>query len=112
MITQAEADEFIIYSEKNPDKMFNPGSKWIIQYLNGKKKKKISYHVGMVLNKELKGYMYCEEVTDNFLEALKFNNEYEAYYLAKFINERTNILGYTKETASIKNKTFKIIEIL
>jgi hypothetical protein len=40
--------------------MFNPDSKWIIQYVRGKKKKKVSYHVGMVLNKELKGYMYCE----------------------------------------------------
>lgn len=47
MITQAEADEFIIYSEKNPDKMWNPDSKWIIQYVKGKKKKKVSYHVGM-----------------------------------------------------------------
>jgi hypothetical protein len=112
MITQAEADEFIIYSKKNPDKMFNPDSKWIIQYVEGKKKKKISYHAGMVLNKELKGYMYYEEVTDNFLEALKFNNEYEAYYLAKFINERSNILGYTKEMVYEQNETFKIIEIL
>ena len=92
--------------------MFNPDSKWIIQYVKGKKKKKVSYHVGMVLNKELKGYMYCEEVTDNFLEALKFNNMYEAYYLAKFINERTNILGYTKEMVDAQNETFKIIEIL
>ena len=111
MITQKEVDKFVIFSEKNPDKIWNPDSKWIIQYIKSKRKK-ITYHVGIKFDKKLPGYLYCQKVTDNFLEALKFNNMYEAYYLAKFFNENSNILGYTKEMVKNNKETFKIIEIL
>lgn len=111
MITQAEVDKFIVFSEKNTDKSWNPDSKWIIQYSKGKKKK-LTYHVGIKLKKKLPGYLYCEELTDNFLESLKFNNMYEAYYLAKFFTENSNILGYTKKMIDSNKETFQIIEIL
>ena len=117
MITQEELDKHIIFSEDNPQLFEEPfprkylGTKWIIQY---EEKKKISYHVNLVLQKDLCGYLYCEHTTDNFLEALKFNNMEEPYYLAKNMWERQHIFGYDEKIIKklTKNSTFKIIEII
>jgi alpha-amylase/alpha-mannosidase (GH57 family) len=101
MISDKDYEDFFIFSDKNPEKNWHPGQQWIIQYITGKRKD-ITYHIKLELDTKRPGYLYNEHTTDNFLEALKFNNPEEPFTLAKFLTDDT------RHSEKIK---FKIVEI-
>lgn len=89
MLTQEQIDKHVIFSKDNPALGSDTfprkylGTKWLLCYETGKKKK-LSYHVKLKLDTSLEGYVYCEYTSDNFLEALQFNNMEEPFKMALF----------------------------
>lgn len=95
LLTEEQINKHVIFSKDNPA-LFPEHTfprkylctKWLLQYTTGKKRKKtICYHVKLELDASFEGYVYEQHITDNFLEALQFNNMEEPFKLGMFLTD-------------------------
>jgi hypothetical protein len=94
-LTQEQINKHVIFSKDNPAILADKfpdchtfprkylGTKWLLRYEFGKEKIE-NYHKKLALDTTLKGYVYSEHMTDNFTEALQFNNMEEPFKMGMF----------------------------